>query len=141
MPDVISSRHVADQPAALTLASRSDRLFGQCLDGIIGALPLLLGLLVTRLFNTGRFLLLLGGMWSLFYFLFADGFPGGQSLGKRWIGMYVVDEKSGEPCTWGDSFVRNIFLAVLGPIDWIFIFGENHQRLGDRVAGTIVVLD
>jgi len=26
-------------------------------------------------------------------------------------------------------------------IDWLFIFGEKHQRLGDKVAGTIVVLD
>jgi hypothetical protein len=28
----------------------------------------------------------------------------------------------------------------LGPIDWIFIFGERHQRLGDEAAGTIVIL-
>jgi uncharacterized RDD family membrane protein YckC len=52
--------------------------------------------------------------------------------------MYVIDEKSGEPCTWGDSLVRNLF-GALGLIDWLFIFGEKHQRLGDRVAGTIVV--
>lgn len=131
----------ADQPAALTLASRSDRLFGQCLDGIIGALPVLLSLLVTRLFNIGGLFLLPGVLWSMFYFLLADGFPGGQSFGKRWIGMYVIDEKTGAPCSFGASFVRNFFLAALGPIDWIFIFGEKHQRLGDKVAGTIVVLD
>jgi hypothetical protein len=28
---------------------------------------------------------------------------------------------------------------LLGPIDWIFIFGDRHQRLGDKIAGTIVV--
>src|SRR5438045_5164629 len=90
-----------DRPVALTLASRSDRLFGQCLDGLVGALPLLLATLLMRLFNAGGFLLLLGGLWALFYYLFADGFPGGQSLGKRFIGMYVIDETSGKPCTFG----------------------------------------
>jgi uncharacterized RDD family membrane protein YckC len=37
--------------------------------------------------------------------------------------------------------VRNILLSILGPIDWIFIFGERRQRLGDKAAGTIVVMD
>lgn len=101
---------------------------------------MLAGFLMLRLFNVGGFLISLGGFWLFFYFLFADGLRGGQSLGKRWIGMYVIDEKSGEPCTFGDSFIRNVF-AALGPIDWIFIFGEKHQRLGDKAAGTIVVLD
>jgi uncharacterized RDD family membrane protein YckC len=30
---------------------------------------------------------------------------------------------------------------VLGPIDWIFIFGERHQRLGDMLAGTVVITE
>jgi uncharacterized RDD family membrane protein YckC len=30
---------------------------------------------------------------------------------------------------------------ILGPIDWIFIFGDRRQRLGDKAAGTIVVVD
>jgi len=97
-------------------------------------------MLLTRLFHAGGVLMVPAGLWAAFYYLFADGFPGGQSLGKKWIGMYVIDEKSGEPCTWGDSLVRNLF-GALGLIDWLFIFGEKHQRLGDRVAGTIVVLD
>ena len=33
------------------------------------------------------------------------------------------------------------FPWLLGPIDWIFIFGDKHQRLGDKLAGTIVVPD
>lgn len=130
----------AGSAATLTLASRSDRLFGQCLDGLVGGIPLLLVLLLTRFLHVGGFLLVPAGIWSAFYYLFADGFPGGQSFGKKWIGMYVVDEKSGEPCTWGDSLVRNFF-GAFGPIDWLFIFGEKHQRLGDKVAGTLVVLD
>jgi hypothetical protein len=29
--------------------------------------------------------------------------------------------------------------ALLGPLDWIFIFGSTHQRLGDMIAGTVVI--
>jgi len=137
---VTFTKVAGERPPALTLASRSDRLFGQVIDGFIGGIPLLVALLVIRFLHAGGFLLVPAGLWSAFYYLFADGFPGGQSFGKRWIGMYVVDEKSGEPCTWGDSLVRNFF-GMFGPLDWIFIFGEKHQRLGDKVAGTIVVLD
>jgi uncharacterized RDD family membrane protein YckC len=53
--------------------------------------------------------------------------------------MTVVDAKTGAPCTVWQSFVRNLLLAILGPLDWIFILGERHQRLGDKAAGTIVV--
>jgi hypothetical protein len=32
-----------------------------------------------------------------------------------------------------------LLLNFLGWIDWIFIFGQRRQRLGDRAANTIVV--
>jgi hypothetical protein len=70
---------------------------------------------------------------------FADALDDGQSIGKRWLGIRVVDDITNAPCTFGQSFIRNLLLAVLGPIDWIFIFGERRQRLGDKAAGTIVV--
>jgi uncharacterized RDD family membrane protein YckC len=55
------------------------------------------------------------------------------------LGTRVVSVETNAPCTFGQSFIRNLLLAVLGPIDWIFIFGERRQRLGDKAAGTIVV--
>ena len=30
---------------------------------------------------------------------------------------------------------------LLGPLDWIFIFGSRHQRLGDMAAGTVVITE
>ena len=87
----------------------------------------------------GYLLMIVGVGWSVFYYFFADGFSGGQSYGKRWLGTRVVNAEDGVPCTFGKSFVRNLFLFLLGPIDWVFIFGSRHQRLGDMVAGTIVV--
>jgi uncharacterized RDD family membrane protein YckC len=84
--------------------------------------------------------LVLGYLTAAAYCLLADGLPGGQSLAKRLLGMAVIKERTGQACSWGDSFVRNVLLVVLGPIDWVFIFfGDKHQRLGDRAAGTIVL--
>lgn len=126
----------------MPLASRSSRLFGQVIDGCIGAAPVIVGAGLTMIAGPAGFVLMAGGvLWSVFYYLFADAFEGGQSYAKRWLGMQVIDATSGEPCTAGQSFIRNLLLAVLGPIDWIFIFGEQHQRLGDKAAGTIVVAD
>lgn len=127
---------------ALPLASRSNRLTGQILDGFVGAAPAIAGGLLSMVSPAaGAILLIIGLAWSVFYYLFADGLPGGQSLGKRWLGMQVVSEATGQPCSFGQSFVRNLLLAILGPIDWIFIFGDRHQRLGDKAAGTIVIED
>ena len=126
----------------LTLASRSNRLLGQLLDGLVGAAPFVAAAILSSFSDTLGVVFLMGAIaWSLFYYLFADGLHNGQSFAKRWLGMQVVDAKSGAACTFGQSFVRNLLLAVLGPIDWIFIFGERHQRLGDKAAGTIVIAD
>jgi uncharacterized RDD family membrane protein YckC len=125
-----------------TFASRSDRLLGQMFDGIVGALPFLAAVVIMSVSDSlGVVLLLLGVLWSMAYYLFADGLRDGQSLGKRRLGTRVVDAETGAPCTFGQSFVRNLLLAVLGPLDWIFIFGERHQRLGDKAAGTVVIYD
>jgi uncharacterized RDD family membrane protein YckC len=125
-----------------TFASRSDRLFGQLLDAIVGGAPALVGVFAGLFIPMlGEALVMAGVLWGCFYYLFADGFEDGQSYGKRWIGMRVVDSQTGKPCTFGQSFLRNLVLTALGPFDWIFIFGENHQRLGDKAAGTIVIYD
>jgi uncharacterized RDD family membrane protein YckC len=55
------------------------------------------------------------------------------------VGITVIDQRSGLPCSAGQSFVRNLLLSVCGFFDWIFIFGERRQRLGDMAAQTIVV--
>jgi uncharacterized RDD family membrane protein YckC len=84
-------------------------------------------------------LMILGALISAAYGLFADAMEGGQSFGKRMLDLRVVDEATKAPCTLGQSFIRRILLGVLGFIDMLFIFGDKHQRLGDKAAGTIVV--
>ena len=122
-------------------APRLSRLVAQVIDSVIGAAPIVLAALTSSLDEqVGGILLLASVIWFLLYYLFADGLGEGQSFGKRWLGIRVIGAETGAPCTYGQSFIRNFLLALLGPIDWLFIFGERHQRLGDMAAGTLVVV-
>jgi uncharacterized RDD family membrane protein YckC len=129
-------------PTSRPLASLWYRLLGQSIDGVIGAAPLVVGAMLAPLNETlSAALVIAGALWAAFYYFFADGLPRGQSFAKRLLNMQVVDAITGRPCSFGQSFGRNFLLAILGPIDWIFIFGDRHQRLGDKLAGTIVITD
>jgi uncharacterized RDD family membrane protein YckC len=123
-----------------TLATLGDRLIGELLDAAIVTIILILWVAPFALAGPiGPTVMPTGFLFGLVYVLFADGLPGGQSFGKRVNNTMVVDAITGEPCTFGQSVIRNGILAVLGVIDWVFIFGHKRQRLGDRAAHTIVV--
>jgi len=110
-------------------------------DDIVALAPMLLASGISRFnYEVGVALLLIALIWALFYVFMSDGFRRGQSYGKNLLGIRVVDAKTRMSCTSGQSFVRNLFLAILGPIDWVFIFGARHQRLGDKAAGTVVIV-
>ena len=89
-----------------------------------------------------------------------DGFGSGQSIGKRIMGLRVIDDATGISCSFRNSFLRNfpfalavIFLAV--KLLWVFfillilpILGlevyllfslTTGVRLGDVLANTLVV--
>lgn len=132
---------VTDTGITLGVAPRGLRLFGQTIDSFIATAPLLtIGLLARFTGGIATPLAGLAGMWAFLYLVLGDGLHDGQSFAKQWLGMRVVDADTGAPCTFGESFTRNITVSLLGPIDWIFIFGERHQRLGDKIVGTIVVM-
>ena len=127
-------------PVSLVLPSRVTRFLGQFLDGLIGFAPVFAAFLVMIVNEKLGTTLLVGAViFAVLYYFLADGLRGGQSWAKRLLGMSVVDARTGAPCSMGQSFVRNFLLAVLGPLDWIFIFGGEKRRLGDIAAGTQVV--
>jgi uncharacterized RDD family membrane protein YckC len=73
------------------------------------------------------------------YFLMRDGLRKG-SPGKRICGLRVVDARTGEPCRPLQSVVRNLLLLVIGAFDLLVpFFRKDGRRLGDTVAGTVVV--
>jgi uncharacterized RDD family membrane protein YckC len=120
----------------LPLASLGDRLAARFIDGILGYG----GLFFSAFFCRSVGFAASPVVWVPFilYMLLADGMGSGQSLGKKWMKLAVVDQRTGAPCSYGRSFLRNI-VRLLGLLDSLFIFGAKRQRLGDQVAGTIVI--
>src|SRR5262249_41235880 len=90
------------------------------------------------------FLLGFVAFWA--YWIVPEALWAGKSLGKLALQLRVVDVRGG-PVTAGQAIVRNLFRIVdflpayyaAGAIA-IFVSARN-QRLGDMVAGTIVVRD
>ena len=134
------------------LASRPSRLIAQILDYIVAgaiafgpslilAVPALLEVRRTGASGVtgGGLILLVGCLGGLAYLLISDGFPNGQTIGKRMVGIATVHAATDQPCSMGQSLLRNLLLNFLGWIDWIFIFGQRRQRLGDMAANTIVI--
>ena len=80
------------------------------------------------------------------YFTFFEGFRHGQTPGKRLVGIRVMRE-SGHPVTFRDAAARNLLRIVdffpppylLGAI--LVALHPRAKRLGDLVAGTVVVRD
>jgi hypothetical protein len=132
--NALNETSMAGSPASL-----GDRLVGQMLDSVVAVVPL--GSIV--LFGVSEWVgpvaISAGLAFAVLYVLFADGLPNGQSYGKRLVKTAVRDAASQAPCSSWQSFVRNLPLVILGVIDWVFIFGKRRQRLGDKLARTVVI--
>ncbi len=121
------------------LASLWERWYGQFLDAVIYCFIIIVVVVLAAYAGHAEVGAVMGIILSLLYYLFQDGLRNGQSYGKRIAKTKVIDLRNGSPCTFGQSFLRNLLIAILGFIDWIFIFGEKRQRLGDKLAKTLVV--
>lgn len=89
----------------------------------------------------------------LTYFFIKDGLHGGRSTGKMVMGLYVVNAKTGIASNFGSSFLRNftffgelLFSVLYGAGTVVYIvecvqvlYHKDGQRLGDRLANTLVV--
>ncbi len=80
------------------------------------------------------FAIILGGSGLLFM----DGFGKGHGFGKKIMSLKVLRLKDGKPCTLKDAFIRRV-TTLLQPLDLLWTFGKNRQRMGDKLADTIVV--
>jgi len=94
---------------------------------------------------------------GLAYILIGDGLFDGRSIGKLLIGLRVISSNADEPCSVRASILRNaplggglllfklpwigwIFLVVVCVVEFLILLGsKNGMRLGDELAGTIVI--
>ena len=79
------------------------------------------------------------------YFAFFEWIWNGQTPGKRWLKLRVIRE-DGRPITFWEAAVRNLLRSFdMMPLPFysiglISVFSTNRdQRVGDMVAGTVVV--
>lgn len=78
------------------------------------------------------------------YFIAFEYFSGGRTIGKRIIGIRVIQD-NGHSLTLLSSFIRNL-LRIVDSLPASYLIGiltiflhPKHKRVGDVVAGTIVV--
>lgn len=78
------------------------------------------------------------------YFFVVEYFSGGKTIGKKMLGVRVIQE-NGHSLTLLSSLIRNL-LRIIDSLPASYLLGiimvffhPSHKRLGDLVAGTIVV--
>jgi uncharacterized RDD family membrane protein YckC len=81
-------------------------------------------------------------VWFLYFTLLEGHY--GQTIGKMALNIKVVREADSAPIDYGEAAVRTILRIIDGLFDYligaIFIWtSDKQQRLGDRVAHTVVV--
>ncbi len=83
------------------------------------------------------------GGWAVAGFmacmLVRDALPGGQSPGRRVMGIRVVHAVSGQPCALWQSVLRNLCLLVLGVLAAPTALGRQRRTVGDFLARTRVM--
>ncbi|GAB3782368.1 RDD family protein [Dyella agri] len=116
------------------------------IDSLIRLVLLMLGMVPLSLLGTGghglAMLLMFALLWA--YWVICELWLDGQSLGKRAMGLRVVN-LDGTPVTWLPSVTRNL-LRVVDALPGVYGVGLAStlvdpcaRRLGDIVAGTMVV--
>lgn len=146
------------------------RFLAYLLDWVIGTLPVVPGiiLIIVSAINANNYnryyyqgihrtnptaiiigiiLILTALLWRLIYNYTKDGWGKGQSLGKRAVGLMVVDLKSNRPCSIGSSILRRLIstlLTLIPLVGWLIepimvIANEKGKRLGDMAVSTQVI--
>ncbi|WNS77464.1 RDD family protein [Bacillus sp. DTU_2020_1000418_1_SI_GHA_SEK_038] len=111
----------------LILSGQSDLLLWAELNSV----PVAIAIILLFILNWG-------------YFFAFEYFSGGRTIGKKVLGLRVIQE-DGHSITLLSSFIRN-FLRIIDSLPANYVLGmmmiffhSKHKRIGDLVAGTIVV--
>ena len=128
-----------------------DYLIIGVISGIL-AIPLLVAAMAANVTNGNVSAVSLGPIialsvvglvvWFLYFTLLEGRY--GQTVGKMALSIKVVREADGTPIDYGEAAVRTVLRIIDGLFDYligaILIWtSDGKQRLGDRVAHTVVV--
>jgi uncharacterized RDD family membrane protein YckC len=101
------------------------------LDGIVGGVPALIPIV--------------GWIWAIVYSFTKDALPflNGQSVGKKAMGLRVVNVETGKPIKgdYGAAMTRqlSLFIPFFGFVDACMVLSSEGRRFGDKWAKTMVV--
>lgn len=86
--------------------------------------------------------IILWGAGNFMYFTLFELLMNGQTIGKRSASLRVV-KADGFALDFGSILIRNLFRVLDNiPLMWVVpVVSARSQRLGDMVAGTIVIVD
>lgn len=84
---------------------------------------------------------------ALAYALTKDGWRGGAGIGKRLLGLRVIDVERGAPCSLVRAVLRGGAVVALASVPYggwaiepvVATVAAGGRRLGDHLAGTQVV--
>jgi uncharacterized RDD family membrane protein YckC len=119
------AKNVPLPPEQIIPAEPLDRLWAYLIDAVI--------------ITIGSILCVLPG---LAYALLRDALYDGRSIGKKMMGLRVINSETKTPCKTTESLIRNISLMipVFGIVDGFMVFiDEKHLRFGDKWAKTEVI--
>ena len=100
---------------------------------------LLAGLIDWVVVSVGMILCVLPG---LAYALLKDTLYDGRSIGKKVMGLQVINSQTLTPCKMMESVIRNVSLLipVFSLVEVIMVFvDKDNLRFGDKWANTMVI--
>jgi uncharacterized RDD family membrane protein YckC len=80
---------------------------------------------------------------GIFYFTFFEGSNSGQTIGKRALGIRVIDFNTGGPIGYGRAFIRYIGHILSGLVCYLgylwMLWDKEKQTWHDKLATDVVV--
>jgi uncharacterized RDD family membrane protein YckC len=162
-PPTMAAGYVAPAKPQRRLADLMKRFLGALVDGLVGFVFVIPGYGLmgvggafsenqnnpSPLILVGALLLLVGAIALLVVQIYLLA-TRSQTIGKYVMKTQIVDYVTGQPATFVQCFVLRMLLnglisgipcvgAIYALVDILFIFGDEHRCLHDKIANTIVV--
>lgn len=129
------------------------RFLAYLIDGFIGIFVPLVAAAIPLITSRGHLspinvvLLISTVVWAIYYSFTKDAWDKGRSIGKRAMGLMVVNITTNKPCSMGESSLRTLLRGIVSAVPLVgslieplvLIVNEKGRRIGDMVAGTQVI--
>lgn len=144
LPEGVEASYEVASPVLRLVAGLIDLLV---LVGVLIVIQIVLVILSLSLFRNGDMAMALVyfgvGVVTLGYFFISEYFWHGRTLGKKAMGLRVIGE-DGEEAPVAGCLARSMFRFLELALPFLLLimfFDRRHRRLGDMLAGTMVVHD